>query len=140
MIKNLRKKKNLKMQFRVLMFTIIISDYSYNHYWRLLRDENWLWLHIITDCVQSAPVCYCICAGQFQRHLLVNTTVNLKHWHILSKHFSHNHLLQNLTQAFRSFQPSLFQQSVISIQLQNPPSLADCHLPQGTAESVNSSV
>jgi len=40
MIKNLRKKKNLKMQFRVLMFTIIISDYSYNHYWRLLRDEN----------------------------------------------------------------------------------------------------
>lgn len=138
-VDSLEKKKNnnLKIQFRVL----ILQRYDYNHYWRLWRDEDWLWLPIHTDYVRSAAsLLLYMCRAVSETHLLVNTTVNLKHWHILSKLFSHDHLLQNLIQAFGSFRPSLLQQSVISIQLQNLPSLSACHLPWGTAESVNSSV
>lgn len=62
-------------------------------------DEDWLWLLFYIDCIRSAQVCYCMCRAISEAHLLVNTPVNLKRWHILSKLFSHNHLLQNTLQA-----------------------------------------
>lgn len=138
MLDSLEKKKH----------TIQSLDIYYHYLWLRLQPlleatERW-GLTLVTHSYRlrsmcASPLLY-MCGAISETHLLVNTTVNLKHRHILSKLFSHNHLLQNLIQAFGSFRPSLLQQSVISIQLQNPPSLAACHLPRGTAESVNSSV
>lgn len=100
---------------------------SVSHYLRLPRDEDWLWLLIHTDWIRSAPVCYYMCRAISETHLLVNTSVNLKRWHILSKLFSHNHLLQNSLQALWVL--STFSPAICHFNSITNPSLFPCLSP-----------
>lgn len=130
------KRKNLKMQFRVLIFTIIICQ-------PLLEATERRGLTLVTHSYRLHSIC---------SSLLLYVQSNFTDTPV-SKYVCQS---QTLTHPFKtllsqSFTPELFTgplgpfdllSSNLSFQFnyKNPPSLPACHLPCGTAESVNSSV